>query len=129
MTQPETPRSMTPSPQRVGKTSGAEEVRAAIPADDTQPSWAWRHRLITALLDMQQAENADRPDFAPGIDREMVENAINGLLGIYDCRSSDFAAAYAWSGFWRTMRVDWEKLVFLPADPTPSITPESKNDQ
>jgi len=94
---------------------------------DGQPSWAWRNQLIAAVLDIQERENADRPDWKPAIDREMVEGALNALLGIYDCRSSDFAAAYAWIGLWETLGVDHLKLTFVPATP-PSPSPDMDKD-
>jgi hypothetical protein len=78
----------------------------------------WRHVIVADLLDCQDRENADRPDFTPAISREMAESAIGQLFAIYDCRSSDFAGAYAWMGLWSALGIDFfaSKLVFKPRD-------------
>jgi hypothetical protein len=76
-----------------------------------------RHFVVAEILDCQEKENASRPEFEPAISREMVEQSVNALLGIYDCRSSDTAAAYAWMGLWQSLGIDWwnSKITRLPA--------------
>lgn len=94
-------------------------------ADDAYSPF-WRHTIIGQILDIQERENASRGDFRPAISREMVERAADALFGIYDCRSTDFAAAYEWISFWTVLGVDWRKLTYLPRDsdanPPPPIS-------
>ena len=87
-------------------------LRASIPNayDRTYtPSWAWRHQLISALLDLQEGENATRSEWEPSIKREMVERAISQLLGAFDCRAGSTASAYAHTGLWEALGIDWKQ--------------------
>lgn len=97
--------------------SGFDPSRGAtLTVGDDAYSPFWRHAIVSQILDIQERENAAREEFTPAIDRKMAERAINWLFDIYDCRSSDFAACYAWEGLWNALRVDWRKLTFLPSD-------------
>jgi hypothetical protein len=88
--------------------SGFDPSRGAtlnVGADAYSPFW--RHTIVAEILDVQEGENGTREDFKPAVSREMAEAAINALFGLYDCRSSDFAAAYGWTGLWSALGIDW----------------------
>jgi hypothetical protein len=85
--------------------------------DNEVMSCFWRHAIIAQLLDLQERESATRQDFQPAIKRAQVERLINNLFGIFECRSDDFAAAYAWVGFWEALGLDFwnSRLAFKDA--------------
>lgn len=71
------------------------------------------HPLVARLLDEAAAANARRPGtFESALPREAAERAIEAILWMHGCRSSETAAAYAYDAVMKALGIDiWKSKI------------------
>jgi hypothetical protein len=63
-------------------------------------------KQVSDLLDAATEGNEARVNFTPALDREKAEQIIHAVIWAACCRSSDFAAAYAFDALYHALGDD-----------------------